>query len=67
MMKHIRKIWQVLVKSFKDFMTDGALKYSASLSYYTVFSIAPVLIIIIGITGYFWQRGCFGADLLSIL
>ena len=56
MMKHIRKIWQVLVKSFKDFMTDGALKYSASLSYYTVFSIAPVLIIIIGITGLFFGR-----------
>ena len=57
MMKHfIHKIWQVLVKSFKDFMADGALKYSASLSYYTVFSIAPVLIIIIGITGLFFGR-----------
>ena len=56
MKKFFFKIGQVFVKSFKDFMADGALKYSASLSYYTVFSIAPVLIIIIGITGLFFGK-----------
>lgn len=33
------------------FVNDNVLKYSASLSYYTVFSLAPMLIIIISICG----------------
>ena len=54
MISIIKKFGQVFIKSFKDFLDDGALKYSASLSYYTVFSIAPVLIIIIGMAGLFF-------------
>jgi membrane protein len=55
-----RKFGQVVLKSFKDFIADDALKYSASLSYYTVFSIAPMLIIIIGMAGLF-----FGEEAVS--
>lgn len=37
-------------------MDDNAFKLSASLSYYTVFSIGPVLIIVISLAGLFWGR-----------
>lgn len=37
---------------FKEFSGDDILKYSASLAYYTVFSLAPVLIVIISISGF---------------
>lgn len=47
---------KILLKSFHDFIDDDALKFSASLSYYTVFSIAPVLFIIIGVSGLFFGR-----------
>jgi membrane protein len=56
----IKKFGQVVAKSFNDFIADDALKYSASLSYYTVFSIAPMLIIIIGMAGLF-----FGEEAVS--
>ena len=36
---------------FTNFSDDKVLKFSASLSYYTVFSIAPILIIVISIFG----------------
>ncbi len=37
-------------------MDDNSFKLSASLSYYTVFSLGPVLIIVISLAGLFWGR-----------
>jgi membrane protein len=46
-----------VIKSFKDafkgFSEDKISKLSASLSYYTVFSLAPLLLVIIFIAGFF--------------
>ena len=44
-----KNIISFLKEVFSNFSDDKVLKYSASLSYYTVFSIAPILIIIISI------------------
>jgi len=55
-MAFLKTFKQVFVQSVKDFFKDNALKLSASLSYYTVFSIAPILIIIIGLAGIFFGR-----------
>lgn len=55
-MEYISNFYQILIQSFKDFSRDNALKFSASLSYYTTFSIAPMLIIIIGLAGIFFGR-----------
>lgn len=44
-------------KTLSEFSNDNGMKLSASLSYYTVFSIAPLLIIAISLAGIF-----FGAD-----
>lgn len=37
-------------------MAENYLRYSASLSYYTIFSLAPLLIITISLCGYFFGR-----------
>jgi len=47
----------LLKETFIGFIDDNALKLSAALSYYTIFSLAPLLIIIISLSGIF-----FGAD-----
>lgn len=39
-----------------EFQSDNALKLSASLSYYTLFSLAPMLIIVIAISGAYLGR-----------
>jgi membrane protein len=39
--------WRIIKQSGSDFMDDKVLKLSASLAYYTIFSVAPMLIIII--------------------
>lgn len=49
----LKKIWQILKKSFKGFSDDKVTMLSSSLAYYTVFSMAPLLIIIISLSGLF--------------
>ena len=41
---------------FKEFEGDDILKYSASLAYYTVFSLAPLLIVIISVCGVLFGK-----------
>jgi membrane protein len=43
----IKMIWQVLKQSGSEFIDDKVMKLSAALAYYTIFSVAPMLIIII--------------------
>jgi membrane protein len=52
----IKKIGNVLLKSFKSFGEDKILKYSASLAYTTVFSMGPLLIVIIFLASFFFGR-----------
>ncbi len=47
----------ILQKTINESIDDNILKLSAALSYYTIFSLPPLLIIIISITGVF-----FGAE-----
>ena len=51
------KILHLFKRTFNEFMDDNGLKLSASLSYYTVFSLPPLLMIIISLCGFF-----FGAE-----
>jgi membrane protein len=44
------KWWKVIAATFMGFINDNGLKLSASLAYYTVFSIAPLIILIISLT-----------------
>jgi len=46
----------ILKETFNGFMLDKGLKLSASLSYYTVFSMAPLLLLIISLAGFFYGR-----------
>lgn len=47
------KFWfQTLKSTFKDFMEDKALRLAAALAYYSIFSLAPLLIIMIAIAGF---------------
>jgi Predicted membrane protein len=56
MKKKIKSVYLYLKQVFTEFFEDNILKYSASLAYYTVFSLAPVLIIIISICGLIFGK-----------
>lgn len=44
----------ILKEAYNDFNEDNAIKLSASLAYYTIFSIAPLSVIIISLCGFFF-------------
>ncbi len=48
------KSWDLLKDTFLEFNDDNAIKLSAALSYYTIFALPPLLIIIITICGFFF-------------
>lgn len=52
-----KKYWFLLKETYREFSDDRAIKLSAALSYYTVFSLPPLLIIIISLCGII-----FGTD-----
>jgi membrane protein len=53
----LKKAGYLLKETSKEFINDNAIKLSASLSYYTIFSLPPLLIIIISLCGF-----VFGAE-----
>ncbi len=48
---HSKEIFGILKKAASEWMEDQAPTLGAALAYYTVFSLAPLLIIIIGVAG----------------
>ncbi|MEA2559027.1 MAG: rane protein [Acidobacteriota bacterium] len=46
----------MLKESFNEWKEDDALQLGAALAYYTIFSIAPLLLIVIAVAGLVWGR-----------
>lgn len=59
-MKLIKKFFSLLYDTFDAFLDDNCLKLSASLSYYTIFALAPLLLIVMSLAGFF-----FGSEAAS--
>lgn len=55
----LKKIWKVLVATFTGFINDNGLKLSASLAYYTVFSLAPLLILVVSVVSLVFGQDAF--------
>jgi membrane protein len=61
--KALRRIWlnlrdfsHLLYQSAYEFSSDNGMKLSASLAYYTLFSLAPMLIIVIAISSIWFGK-----------
>jgi membrane protein len=50
---------------FVEYIADNVIKYSASLSYYTTLSLAPMLIIIITVSGFLFGENAMRGELYS--
>ncbi|HEU4553103.1 MAG TPA: YihY/virulence factor BrkB family protein [Chitinophaga sp.] len=65
LIKGIKTYWEILKQTFSDFIDDKVLKLSASLAYYTIFSVAPMLIVIIFFCDLFLGREAIEGTLYS--
>jgi membrane protein len=60
-------VWEALKDSFKGFSEDKLTKLSASLAYYTVFSLGPLLIVIIHLCSVFFGKAAVEGKIVSQL
>jgi membrane protein len=60
MKEKLLNIWSFLKDLFAEWSADNCFQLAAALSYYTLFSLAPMLIIVISVAGYF-----FGEDAIN--
>lgn len=51
--EHLQHLWRVAKATFLGFINDNGLKLSASLAYYTIFSIAPLLVLVLALISLF--------------
>ena len=55
----------LLKLAYQGWKEDNASRLSAALAYYTIFSLAPLLVIVIAITGLIWDAGAVRTQILS--
>jgi membrane protein len=64
-MKKIKNGFDFIKQMINEFNNDNVFKYSASLAYYTIFSLAPMLIIIITICGFLFGKQAMQGELYA--
>lgn len=57
-----KEIFGLLVQAGNSFMENKVLRHSAALAYYTIFSIAPLLMIVIWLVGFLYGDRIDGQD-----
>ncbi|HKY54677.1 MAG TPA: YihY/virulence factor BrkB family protein [Anaerolineales bacterium] len=65
MRKLLSKIPDLFKLAYQGWKEDYASRLSAALAYYTIFSLAPLLVIVIAITGLIWEADVVRAQILS--
>ncbi len=55
----------MIKESFQEWKEDDALQLGAALAYYTIFSIAPLLLIVIAVAGLVWDREAVQGQLVG--
>lgn len=56
MRKVLSNLPNLLKWTYQDWKADNASRLAAALAYYTIFSLGPLLIIVIAVTGLVWQK-----------
>lgn len=59
-LKDWKRYWKIILQTFKEFNEQHAVNYSASIAFYTVFSLPGILLIVVRTTGIF-----FGEELVE--
>lgn len=61
----LRKYYDVLKEAGSEFLNDNGTKLSASLAYYTIFSIGPLLLVVISVSSLFYKKADITAKILG--
>ena len=62
---NVKAGFNLIKESFQEWQKDGALDLGAALSYYTIFSLAPLLLVALAVAGLLWDRGQIQGQLIA--
>jgi membrane protein len=57
--------FNLIKESFQEWQKDGALDLGAALAFYTIFSLAPLLLVALAVAGLLWDRGQIQGQLIA--
>jgi membrane protein len=60
-----RQIWRLLQQTFNEWSEDKASRLSAALAYYTVFSLTPLVTIVLAMVGVFFGKDAAQGELVA--
>src|ERR687887_1639107 len=63
----IMPLWHVTLRASQDWWNDNCLRLAASLAYYTALSLAPLILLIVGVIGLVLDRQQVGAQISAQL
>jgi len=61
----LKKIWVLLKETFEEWKEDKVSRLAAALSYYTIFSLPGLLLIVVAVAGFFLGQESVRQDLMS--
>jgi membrane protein len=63
----LREFYSIIKEAANDFVDDNGIKLSASLAYFTIFSIGPLLLVVITVIGFFYKQADITAKIINQL
>jgi len=60
----MRRLLTIFKLTYQDWKEDRASRLAAALAYYTIFSLAPMLVIAIAVAGFVWQADAVEAQVM---
>lgn len=61
----LKNSWEIVSGTFTGFLNDRGLKLSAALAYYTLFSLAPLLILVISLASIFYGHDAVNGQVVA--
>ena len=61
----IQTFFNLLKISFREWREDNIIRHSASLAFYTIFSLAPILLIVVDAVGLIFSKTYVEQELLN--
>lgn len=61
----LRGIWEITRQTVEDWFEDGAPRHGAAIAYYTLFALAPVLVVVIAIAGLVFGEDAVRGEIVS--
>ena len=63
----LRTVWPILTETFRQWSEDKPFQLAAALAYYTLFSLAPLLLIAVTIAGLAFGREATEQQIMTTL